>query len=639
MAAIVAVLVVLLAYGPSLQSPFFPVDDPRYVVDNAVLQEVPLGQWWRFFTTRTNPVEYLPLRDLSYRVDLALFGLRPAGFRAHNLALYALTCGAVWWFVLSLLGLLRGRAQSEDRWIAAVTVALFAAHPAHVESVAWISGRKDVLSGVFAAFSLVAFTRAWASPRPSRSRLLGCYLLFACAILSKSTVVTVPVVAWLIGFAAQEWRDRPWPAVRRATAWTAPLFLLSAVSVFLQVWVSTTFGEASADAVGSRTFADRVLLAVRILGSLAHIGLFPVRLRLIYDVEAPGPALTVASILGLSSAVLTLAGVWACVRHRSAAGLGIAMAGILLVPFLQLIPFYTWSYASERFLFLPVIGLGLAAAVGLSRLPGRWGSAAAAALVLLGAAGTGLRATQWRDERALFADTLRFAPNHQSAAWLGIRMLLLPEGRFAEAAAIAKRVRVPGHRHYLQVYVAAREALHQGDLERLRPLVPSLLDATATAGYSARLEVSNMALEAGLLADAERAYRSILTDFPGALVVRYNLGLLLARQRRYGEAAAAMQSAVDAGYVTARVLNNLGLARRDAGQTEMAVEAFRRALATDSKHWYAAYNLARLLWARGDREGARQSLREARRRAVAAGSSTRELDEVESTMGAAGDTR
>jgi len=120
------------------------------------------------------------------------------------------------------------------------------------------------------------------------------------------------------------------------------------------------------------------------------------------------------------------------------------------------------------------------------------------------------------------------------------------------------------------------------------------------------------------------------------VVIQYNLGLLLARQRRYAEAAEAMQAAVEAGYVTAAVLNNLGLARRNSGQAEQAIGAFRRAMAIDAKHWHAAYNLARLLWAQGDRRGAWDALGEARGRAVAAGASTQALDEVEAAMQAGG---
>lgn len=324
-----------------------------------MLQETPLSQWWRFFTTRTNPIEYLPLRDLSYRVDLALFGLQPWGFRLDNLLLYTLTCAAVWWFVVALLPALRGHTQPEDRWVAAVTAALFAAHPAHVESMAWVSGRKDLLSGLFAVMSLVAFTRAVSGPRPSWWRLSGSCLLRvrhpfqvhggrstgrgvdhrAGAPGAEQPVVAGRAARHCVGHAALR-------ALRRLSR--PPGLGVNDVCDGAVRWRGVSVARRSGAA------------AVRILGTLARIAAFPVHPRLIYDVEAPGHVLTLVSLLGIVAIGATLLGSWLVVRHRSPVALGLAMVGILLAPFLQLIPFYTWSYASDRFLFLPVIGLSLA---------------------------------------------------------------------------------------------------------------------------------------------------------------------------------------------------------------------------------------------------------------------------------------
>ena len=626
------VIAALLTYVPSVSSGFFAVDDQNYVTQNEVLQQTPLAQWWRFFTTRTNPIEYLPLRDLSYRLDLALFGLDATGFRVHNLLLYGLTCASVWWLVITLLPVLRGDAQPQDRWVAAVATAIFAAHPAHVESVAWVSGRKDLLSGFFAMTSLALFARAMRDANPSWWRLAGAYALFACAILSKSTVVTVPIVAWLIAAARADSRTGTGPAVLRASAWIAPLLVLSGISIALQIWGSATYANEPFDGVEYRSLVDRLLLHARILGALVRVAALPLHPRLIYDVEAPGLGFIAMPLLGLASVMATVVAAWLAVRDRSPLALSLAMIGILLVPFLQLIPFYTWSYASDRFLFLPIVGVGLGVGVGVSQLRGRVRLLAAAMLVLIALAGTTARAAQWRDGKILLADAFERSPHHRVAAELGIRWVLLPDHRFAEARDAANRVRVPGPRRYLQLYVDAREAMYRSDLTRLRPLVPPLLQFTQREDYSARLDVANMALESGLLAEGERAYDGILSDFPAALIVRYNRGLLLARQRRYAEAADAMQAAIDGGYVSATMLNNLGLARRNAGQPQPAVQAFRRALAVDQRHWHAGYNLARLLWAQGDRVAAREALHDARRRAVATGASTRPLEEVEAAM-------
>jgi hypothetical protein len=124
-AVFLIVFAAVLAHLPSLWGRFFK-DDYIYVAQNNVLLSVPLAQAWRFFTERTNAFEFLPLRDLSYRLDVALFGLDPFGFHIHNLVLYAICCGTVWFCVRAILRLFSASAKcpsllDPDRlaWIAA----------------------------------------------------------------------------------------------------------------------------------------------------------------------------------------------------------------------------------------------------------------------------------------------------------------------------------------------------------------------------------------------------------------------------------------------------------------------------------------------------------------------------------------
>lgn len=155
----------LAAYIPTIQSPFFS-DDYVYVVGNQNLLSIPLSEFWQFFSTRTNPYEYLPLRDLSFRVDAAIWGVTPIGFHLHNLILYAFCCLFVWLLTAEICRLVSRPTSSssiaeinQQTWICTLTTCLFAVHPAHVEAVAWISGRKDLLSGLFAFASLWQFTQ------------------------------------------------------------------------------------------------------------------------------------------------------------------------------------------------------------------------------------------------------------------------------------------------------------------------------------------------------------------------------------------------------------------------------------------------------------------------------------------------
>jgi len=633
--AAAAVAVVLLAYLPAVSLPFFYADDSQYVTSNAVLLNIPLAECWRIFITRTNPYEYLPLRDLSYRIDMALFGLHPLGYRLHNLVLYVLCCWATWKGVMALQRRLRiGRPETDapptgEAWMAAAVTALFAAHPAHVESVVWIAGRKDLLSGALALVTLWCFANGSLWRSRSWLWMAGAYAAFLGAILSKASVVTLPLVAGLLALApieeGEEFRSR----ARRAAVLTLPLLLLAALSVNLELFASTVFYPARSHLPVSTGVSEGLALALRILGSLTGIGLMPVQLRLIYNVDTSG---SFGLLAGILAAAATSVALWSFLRRPGLPAWSVATAGLLLLPFLQIIPFYTWSYASERFLFLPALGFCLAAAAGLRLL----GPAARTGLaVILFAAGTGLtlqRSIEWRSNKTLVESTVRMAPGNFDAVKLYTDFTLVPERRYAEALEMltATRPQTDGNdrRTFMLAYVSAKQAMQNGDTKRLSELAPWLNAFVPDEESARRLDICNMLLEAGLLSIAEPAYRKLLAEFPDSPESHFNLGLTLNRLGRSLEAVHEIQMAMDHGLATAPVWNNFARALRDSGQTAEAEKAYRRAMSVDPRQWHAAYNLARLQLSQGDKTGAAETLKEARNRATQAGDATEDIDQL-----------
>ncbi|NIP17031.1 MAG: hypothetical protein GWM87_01825, partial [Xanthomonadales bacterium] len=208
----------MLAYLPTLGSGFFS-DDILYIVGNQTLQQWPLTQIFGLFTERTNPYEYLPLRDLSYRLDMALFGVSAWGFHLHNLLLYGLSCAAAWLAARSVINLLaRGAGATPSPWDevrqrrgAAAAAMLFAVHPAHVESVAWVAGRKDLLSGLLALLALHLYVQGLASGRVLWFRVSAAWVLFALALASKATVLPLALAAVLLAaLAGRSATSRRW---------------------------------------------------------------------------------------------------------------------------------------------------------------------------------------------------------------------------------------------------------------------------------------------------------------------------------------------------------------------------------------------------------------------------------------------
>lgn len=463
--AAAAVAAVMLAYVPCLSGPFF-ADDILYVVGNQGLQDVPLAQPWRFFTTRTNPYEFLPFRDLSLRLDLALFGNEPLGYHLHNLLLYGLCCLAVWRCTGAALGLLSAaEGRRRGYWCAAVT-ALFAVHPAHVESVAWISGRKDLLSGLFALLSLWLFCAALSGPGRIR-RLIASCLLFAVALGCKATVVPMVLVAAGLALAHYLPRGRTLPMLARAALVVLPLALIAAASLYLSMRVgletavrADPFTEEATRSLG------RVRAAIRILGYLAGIALAPVRLRLMYDVLQPGAAAVLAYAAGAATLAGALAGAVALIRRRSMVGLGAVLFAACCLPYLQLIPFHTWSLASERFLFLATLGLALVLVGAVRRLAPRPRTGLLALLVAGGVALTAHQSGRWGDPAELIRSTARLSSGYYLAQLRLIDDVLLPAENHDAALKAASRVRLRIARRTLKRYVLAYQARNNGDVQQ-----------------------------------------------------------------------------------------------------------------------------------------------------------------------------
>ena len=456
-------LSVLLAYVPAIRGDFFSDDFP-YVIGNQHLQSIPLLQSWRLFIERSNPYEFLPIRDLSYRLDMALFGLRPFGYHVHNLILYLLCCCAVWFCCSSLLRLF-GAYKSHHSWICATVTILFAVHPAHVESVAWISGRKDLLSGLFALLSLQQFARALQPDNPNWRRLLLAYGLLSLALMSKLTSLPTAGVAILLAAARTRIRMGNPVLTKKILLAVLPMAILA----FCWTWLAITVGSTTG--IKADPFATEVmrrigfpLTQIKILGYLTRIAFAPVHLRLIYDVAQPGLPSILSQILGaITLAGGILGGVLAW-RRGSLFGYACAIVLLFCLPFLQLVPFFTWSAVSERFLFLPVFGvaLGLALLLVENMSPIRR-NGLALAVVIVAIVLTFQQTSKWAVPPSLTEDTARLSPGSYAAQSVFIHQVLLPARRYEEAKEAATKIVSELDRRMMLGFVDTLQAMDRGD--------------------------------------------------------------------------------------------------------------------------------------------------------------------------------
>ncbi len=261
---IVIIAACLLAYMPAMRADFV-WDDDRYVTNNELLA-APDGLWRIWFTT-DSPSQYFPLTYTSLRLEYDLWKLNPAGYHITNIILHTANALLVW--------VLLRRLKIRGAWLAAV---IFALHPVHVESVAWISERKNVLMVFFALLSIliwIDFAERSRNLQPSRHFYFLSLLLYVLALAAKSTACTVPValllVLWLKNIPVN-WKR--WLQV-------VPFLLLGLASGLLAVWwemhhQGTKFARLDLNLI------DRFLIASRALWFYIGKLIWPINLTFSY---------------------------------------------------------------------------------------------------------------------------------------------------------------------------------------------------------------------------------------------------------------------------------------------------------------------------------------------------------------------
>jgi len=407
------------AYAPALLGGFI-WDDDTWVTGNQLLWE-PDGLR-RIWFSLDSPSQYFPLTSTLLRLQYALWGLNPLGYHAVNVLLHAGNAILVW--------LLLRRLEMPGAWLAA---AAFALHPVQVESVAWITELKNLLSTAFSLLVVFCWLRFKDGTGPARRRAYALSIvMLALALLSKTTAVTLPAVLLLID----------WYRARRPLSRQLPLLVPHAVLALamglLTIWWERTHQGARGELFDFSLF-ERLLIAGRALwfylGKLA----WPSPLVFSYprwqiDVRDPWQYAWPAAALCAAAAL------W---RHRRALGGRPALAGaffaVSLAPMLGFVSLYTFafSFVADHYQYLACLG-PLALAAGLvSTLRGRprfraVGTVAAAAVILALGGATWARTHAYRDRETLWRDTL--AKNGQS--WLAMANLadeLFAQGRLAEA--------------------------------------------------------------------------------------------------------------------------------------------------------------------------------------------------------------
>jgi tetratricopeptide (TPR) repeat protein len=400
---------ILLVFSQVAGFSFLHYDDDANVYNNPNVKQGFSLHALKWAFTAMRPDYWRPIIWLSHLLDVQLFGLNPAGHHWTNLLIHTVN-------VLLLFVILRRITGAV--WRSAAVAALFAIHPLRAESVAWVTERKDVLSGMFWWLTTWAYVE-YAKDSGSRKRYWLVIGVFVLALMAKPTVMALPFFLLLIDY----WPLRRLELTRTATLTLIreklPLFLLAAVSMLVTARSQRELGTL--EIIPNLSFPLRLANAVIAYATYLYNALWPVNLIAIYPYNRHPAAWEILA------SVLLLAGVTLLVLWKAGCRPYLAVGwfwylGVLL-PLVGLVQM-GFQARADRFTYIPLVGIFVLAVWGLHDLMCQWRHArtAAIALAVFVFPALGVRASSqvsyWRDTITLFRENVRVTPDNQWALGL-----------------------------------------------------------------------------------------------------------------------------------------------------------------------------------------------------------------------------
>jgi tetratricopeptide (TPR) repeat protein len=557
-------LSVFFVFGRTYGYGFVNFDDDSYFSANYHVKAglTWKGTLWAFQTGYAS--NWHPLTWLSLMLDAQIFGTGPAGPHLTNVILHAANAGLLFLLLKRLTG---------NLWPSALVAAIFAIHPLRAESVAWVSERKDVLSGFFFMLTLLMYARYVEQSKSQNSKLRVSYglalLFFALGLMSKSMLVTLPFLLLLLDY---------WPLNRfgpptinalpvrkqilRLTLEKFPFFVLSAASC-----VATILAQRQAiktmDLLPSTFRLDNALIS-----GVTYIEqmIWPENLAAYYPYRLDMPTWQIVSAGTLLffvflCAVLTA---WRCPYFLTGWFWYLGM----LVPVIGLVQVGGQAHA-DRYTYLPQIGFVLAIVWGIKELTASW---------------------HWR-RPLLVATSFGLIAALTAVAWQQTSYWRTDESLWEHAIACTSGNYTA---HNNLGYVLAAQGLNTEAVKQYQQaleLNPNFSDCANNLG--------TVYLHQGQLDKALGYYQQALTINPGFAEVHNNLGILLTKQGKTTEAFEHYRKAIELKPDRAEFYNNLGNLLATQGHTAEAVPLYQKAFEVDPDNAKVHYDLANIAFVQG----------------------------------------
>ena len=570
------VAVTWAVFGQTLAHDFVNFDDHIYVYENPLVVKGLSTEGIVGAFTHTHALNWHPLTTLSHMLDCQLYGLNAGGHHLTNVILHTISVLLLFLVLSQMTGGL---------WRSAFVAALFAIHPLHVESVAWVAERKDVLSGVFFMLTLAAYSHY--ARAPSRSRYLLVALLFACGLMSKPMLVTLPFVLLLLDYwPLDKFKDENSEVgsrLRRLVMEKIPFLALSTCSCLVTLFTQ----RQGPHAMDQLPFLWRLNNAF--VSYLTYIWqmLWPVRLAVFYphpNNRLPLVEVTVAIafLIGVSLLVIRLR------QSKPYLVTGWFWYLGMLVPVIGLIQVGEQAHA-DRYTYLPQIGLYIVIVWSIGDLllestsrvrRAIVGVAAAIIIVSLSARAFG-QTSYWKNSETLWNHTLSVTSDND-VAHNNLGFLFLRSGELDKA---------------ISEFQTALD-IRSRNTQRHYSLGAALIQNNMGNAF-ARKQLWNEAI--GHLQEAAR----LRPDYADAYFI---LGSVLFQQGRIDDAITQWRKALAIGPTDAEAHRNVASALRKQGNVKGAIAEYEQALNITPEDTVALNNLAWILATSSDasiRDGAR----------------------------------
>jgi protein O-mannosyl-transferase len=599
MVACLLVLVTAAVYSTVLKNDFNYYDDESYITANSHIQK---GLSWAGVTWAFSSIGYSdnwhPLTWLSHMLDVQLFGLNPAGHHFTNLFYHLLATLLLFGFLIS---------TTRQLWPGTIVAALFALHPLHVESVAWVAERKDVLSTVFWFATLCAYAHYVRCPNIRRYFLV--FILFALGLMAKPMLVTLPVILLLLDY---------WPLERlslnsrssvKLSAEKLPLLILTIAS-------SIMTAIAQHGALGNlHQYPLLIRASNAIISYCVYLrqAFWPAELSVLYPYPRPQAGYTILCLL-LFIAITTV--IMRSGRKKKYLITGWLWYIVSLVPVIGIMQVGRQAHA-DRYTYIPLVGIFILIAWGLystagklTRLKKLFVNVVLSAIFIVMAVKTREQIGYWKNGLTLFTHGFDVTKgNVNEDAYYNFGNLLAQAGRTDEAVSCYRKALEINPYHALSHNNLGLLLEKAG---RADEAIAHFLKAVETVPKAeAHNNLGTLLAERGRTEEAMVHFLKALEINPDYSDAHYNFGLLLANIGQKDSAIVHYQKALDINPDLAEAHNNLAFLLSTMGRTDEAINHYLKTLELNPKNPGTHNNLGVLLLKMGKTDDAIAQYRKA----------------------------